>query len=189
MRKFLVCATIACALAIAPAFAQKVYIDYDKAYDRSTVHTYAWGKTDSTLAQVQPRAHDHIVQKIDGYLANAGLKKAEQDPDVFVTYHTNSKEELSVNTDMWGYGYPSSFYWNPYWGAGFGSTTTTVTSYTRGTLIIDVWDAKTKKLIWRGSATDIVPENPEKAYKKIDKALEKIVAKWEKEKTKEQKAG
>jgi len=178
MRKVLVCSAIACALAVGPAFAQKAYIDYDNAYDRSTVHTYAWSETDSTLAAVNPRAHDHIVAQIDTYLATAGLKKVDQDADVFVTYHTNSKEELSVNTSSMGYGYPSSFYWNPYWGAGYGSTSTTVTSYTRGTLIVDIWDAETKKLIWRGSATDIVPENPEKAYKKIDKALQKIVAKW-----------
>ena len=188
MRKLSVCLAIAMALAVAPAFAQKVYIDYDKEYDRSKVHTYAWGHTDSTLEKINPRAHEHIVKQIDAYFVTAGLKKVDGDSDVMVTYHTNSKEELSVNTDMWGYGYPSSFYWNPYWGTGFGSTTTTVTTYTRGTLIVDVWDAHTKKLVWRGSATDIVPENPEKAYKKIDKALSKIVAKWQKAKDEEKKA-
>ena len=182
MKRLVACAAIVGLVAIAPAFAQKVYIDYDKEYDRSTVRTYAWGKTDSTLAQGNPRAHEYIVGKIDAYLTAQGLEKVTDNPDVFVTYHTNSKEELSVNTDTWGYGYPSSFYWNPYWGGGYGSTTTTVTSYTRGTLIVDVWDADEKQLIWRGSATDIVPENPEKAYKKIDKALQKIVDKWKREK-------
>jgi uncharacterized protein DUF4136 len=189
MRKLSVCLALFGALAVAPAFAQKVYIDYDKAYDRSKVHTYAWGHTDSTLEKINPRAHEHIVKQIDSYLVARGLKKVEEGAaDVMVTYHTNSKEELSVNTDTWGYGYPSSFYWNPYWGSGFGTTTTTVTTYTRGTLIVDVWDAHTKKLVWRSSATDIVPENPEKAYKKIDKALAKIVSKWESEKEKEAKA-
>jgi hypothetical protein len=179
MKKLLTSTALGALLATAPAFAQKAYIDYDKNYDRSTVKTYAWGETDSTLAQSHPRAHDHIVAAIDSHLQQKGLQKVDADADVFVTYHTNSQQELSVNTDSWGYGYPSSFYWNPYWGAGYGSTTTTVTTYNRGTLIVDVWDAETKKLIWRGSATDIVPENPEKAYKKIDKALDKIVAKWE----------
>jgi len=189
MKKVWGCAAIVGALAIAPAFAQKIYIDYDKAYDRSTVHTYAWGKTDSTLAAINPRAHDHVVQQIDAYLAAAGLKKVDQSPDVFVTYHTNAKEELSVNSSTMGYGYPSSFYWNPYWGTGFGSTTTTVTSYTRGTLIVDIWDADQKQLIWRGSASDIVPENPEKAYKTIDKALKKMVAKWQSMAEKDKKKG
>jgi len=180
MKRGWICAAVACALSAAPALAQKVYIDYDKAYDRSTIHTYAWGKTDSTLAQANPRAHAYVVDQINTHFTTAGLKQVDQDPDVLVTYHTNSKEELSVNTDSWGYGYPSSFYWNPYWGGGVGSTTTTVTSYTRGTLIIDIWDPDKKQLIWRGSASDIVPENPEKAYKTIDKALKKIVSKWDK---------
>ena len=31
---------------------------------------------------------------------------------------------------------------------GTGTTTTTVREYTRGTLIVDVWDARTNKLVW-----------------------------------------
>jgi len=186
MKQWWVLTMIACSLSVAPAFAQKAYVDYDRDYDRSTIQTYAWGKTDSTLVKTNPRAHDYIVEKLDGYLQQAGLDRADQDPDVFVTYHTSTQQELSVNTDSWGYGYPSSFYWNPYWGGAYGGTaTTTVTSYTRGTLIVDVWDVATKKLIWRGSANDIVPPNPEKAYKKIDRALEKILSKWEQAKADE----
>ncbi len=188
MQRAFLCALIVGLLAIAPAAAQKVYIDYDKAFDFSKIKTYAWGKTDANLAESQPRAHAHIVDKIDAYLASKGLQKVEQNPDGMVTYHTNSQQELSVNTASWGYGYPSSFYWNPYWGGAYGSTSTTVTTYKRGTLIVDLWDPAQHELVWRGSASDIVPENPEKAYKLIDKALGKIIDKWQKMKAQAAKA-
>ena len=184
MRKVLGRVALVSLIAVTPVAAQEVYIDYDKAFDRSTVKTYAWGTTDATLAQANPRAHAYIIERVDAHLAEHGLKKVDANPDVRVTYHTNSKQELSVNTDAWGYGAPTSFYWDPYWGAPMG-TTTTVRSYTRGTLILDIWTEADRKLIWRGSASDIVPDNPEKAYKRIDKALQKMADKWEKAKKKE----
>ena len=61
---------------------------------------------------------------------------------------------------------------------------TTVTTFTEGTLVIDVWDAKSKKLIWRGAATAAVPRNPEKGGALIDKAVDKLGKKWDKMKRK-----
>jgi len=49
-----------------------------------------------------------------------------------------------------------------------------------GTLVVDAWDAETKELVWRGTATNItVVDNPDKMQKKVDSALEKIVKKWQ----------
>ena len=64
-------------------------------------------------------------------------------------------------------------------------STTTVSTYVRGTLIVDVWDAKTKELIWRGMAANItVSDNPNKMATRIDKALKKMVDKWQQIKAK-----
>ena len=177
-------------LIAAAASAQKVYIDHDPSYDGSGVKTFAWAKSPETsMAESNGLMHSRIVNAIEHFLSQGGLREVESDPDVYVTYHTNSKEELSVNTDNFGYGYPGGWAWDPYWpgyyGGGWGSTTTTVSQYTRGTLIVDVWDAKAKKLVWRGSASAIVPDKPAKLEKKIYKAIEKMVAKWQKIKDKE----
>ena len=94
-----------------PASAQKVYIDYDREYDRSEVKTFRWKKTDDTsLAEVSPFLHSQIVNGIEYYLHQGGLHEVEADPDVFVTYHTSSKEEMSINTDHYGYGYGGGWY-------------------------------------------------------------------------------
>jgi hypothetical protein len=68
--------------------------------------------------------------------------------------------------------------------AGPVSTTTRVNEYTVGTLIVDVWDAASKELVWRGVVSDTVPDDIQKAEKLIDKALTKLVAQWQKMKAK-----
>ena len=46
--------------------------------------------------------------------------------------------------------------WDPYWegygGIGGGSSVTTAHTYETGTLIIDIWDAKTNQATFRGAA-------------------------------------
>ena len=54
-----------------------------------------------------------------------------------------------------GYGYGGYGY-----GGGPLSATTTIRKYTRGTLVIDVWDARTKQLVWRGTASDYGERRP-----------------------------
>ena len=58
--------------------------------------------------------------------------------------------------------------------AGFRDATTYVENYTGGTLVFDMFDTNSKKLIWRGSATDVLSSKPEKNIKKLNKAGEKM---------------
>ena len=37
-----------------------------------------------------------------------------------------------------------------------------------------MWDAKEKRLVWRGTASDTVSDNPQKSASKIQKAAEKL---------------
>ncbi len=175
-------------LMAAPAFAQKVFIDYDKEYDLDNVKTFAWVKTSETsLENADPLLHSRLVNGIEYYLTQAELTQVAENPDVYVTYHTSTKEEMSLNTTNFGYGYPGGWGWGGYggyyggWGGGMGTSTTTVSKYEIGTLVIDVWDAASKNLVWRGTATNItVTDNPAKMEKRIDKALAKIVKQAEK---------
>ena len=70
----------------------------------------------------------------------------------------------------WGYG----------GGVGMSSETTTSSTYTEGTLIIDAWDAQEKKMVWRGTGTVTIKAKPEKQIKQVEKILTKIGAKWDK---------
>jgi hypothetical protein len=186
MKKTAVLAIVLVVLAVGPAFAQKVYVDYDKDYDFDNVKTFSWVKTETTSMEgADPLMHSRIVNAIEHYISMGGVRETDSNPDVHVTYHTSTKENVSFNTDHWGYGYPRGWYGGYYgrygYGAGFSTSTTTVSTYNTGTLIVDVWDAKSKELIWRGIATNItVSTNPAKMEKRIDKALKKIVSKSQK---------
>ena len=65
-----------------------------------------------------------------------------------------------------------------YGGVGMGTSTTTAREVPVGTLIIDVVDAKEKKLVWQAVASDTIDTNAradERDYR-IKKAMEKIFA-------------
>ena len=186
--KFRVFLVFASVLMAGPVFAQKVYIDYDKGYDFDGVKTFSWAKTSETsVQQGDPLLHSRIVNALEHYLSMGGAREVESDPDIYVTYHTSTKKEMSLDTTNWGYGYPGGWYRGGYYGryGGMGSSTTTVSTYEVGTLVVDAWDRATKKLVWRGTAAGItVSENPQKMEKRVDKALKKIVDKWQKIKAK-----
>jgi len=55
-----------------------------------------------------------------------------------------------------------------------GTATTTTSEYLVGTLVVDIFDAKSKQLMFRGTATDEISDKPEKNIKKIAKAADKL---------------
>lgn len=183
-------------LMAAPAFGQKIYIDYDKDYDATKNKTFAWRTADkSTVATSDPLLHSRIINAIQHYITMNGALEVESDPDVWVTYHASSKEEVVFNTSTYGYGYPGGwhggyggYYGRGYYGGGYyggGGSVSTISTYRRGTLIVDVWDASSNELVWRGIAENItISDNPAKMIKRIDKALEKMVKEWQKIKKK-----
>ena len=132
--KFRVFVVAALLLMAAPAFAQKVYIDYDNDYDFDSPETFTWAKTSETSVEdANPLMHSRIVNAIEHYLTMGQLREVESDPDLYVTYHTSTKENLSLNTTSFGYGYPGGWYGGGYGGyyggyGGMGSSSTTVSS-------------------------------------------------------------
>jgi Domain of unknown function (DUF4136) len=60
------------------------------------------------------------------------------------------------------------------WGGGFGDATTTVDNYKVGTLVIDMFDAKTKAIIWRGSSSENLSKDSGKNIKNLDKGVREL---------------
>jgi len=120
------------------------------------------------------RIKDAIVRE----LTQGGLKQVDANPDLFVTYHFTSKENTVYNTTGFGYG-GFGLGWGG-WGGGMGSSTTTESNYTEGTLIIDAYEPGDKKMVWRGTGTVTVKAKPEKQAQQIDKILAKLGDKWDK---------
>jgi hypothetical protein len=168
-----------------PAFAKKPQIQWDEGYDFSQIGTFSWMPTaGETLEQSDPFLHSHIVNTIEYQLTSHGLTEVSENPDVLVTYYGSTDTEVRLQSDSYGYGWGG--YGGPGWGyygygyGGYGrvgpvSTTTRVVEYETGTLIVDIVDARSDELIWRGTVSDIsISNKPSKMQKNITKAIERM---------------
>jgi uncharacterized protein DUF4136 len=157
MRKWMIVGALL--VAPAPAFAQKVNVDSDRSARFAQFRTYAW--TAGTPA-VNPLAENRIRAAVESQLAPHGFTLSPS-PDVFVATIsvTHEQKELVAN----GFG----------GGLVFGGyATANLQTYETGTLIVDLYDARTKQLVWRGTATGTVSDKPEKNTAKMNKAVAKM---------------
>jgi hypothetical protein len=147
--------------------------DFDKGAEFIAYKTYAW--TAGTPVQ-NPLMDQRITGGIEKHLAAKGMKKVDigANPDLVVLYHGAVGTETQLNTTNtggYGWGYRRV-------GVGGMVSTTTVEKIPVGQLTVDIGDAKTKKLLWMGNASDTLSDKPEKNEKKINKALEKMFKKF-----------
>ena len=160
------------ALIATPAMAQKVTIDYAHDFDFKSIKTFQYVDTPETNSKNQLMA-DRIASMIKKELTEGGLTEVSENPDIDVTYHVATQERHSFTTTSFGYGG-----WGM--GPGMGSSMTTEQSYTDGTLVIDAYDAKDKKMIWRGTGVVTVKAKPEKQIQQVENILTKLGKKWDK---------
>ncbi len=92
------------------------------------------------------------------------------------------KTQTTATTDHYGGGGYGGYYGGYYgygpgygWGPSYSTTTVNTYEYLEGTLVCDVFDAKSKQLIWEGIATKTVDENPETRDKNIPIAVERLM--------------
>jgi len=163
--KNMIVGAVAVVMTAAVVYAQKVSVDSDPAAPFATYKTYAW--VQGTPAP-NPLNEDRLHAAVDARLSGRGLAMNTTAQDVFVTTHVTTKERQELMVSGFGYG--------PWWGGGYG--TATVDTYVEGTLVVDLYDAKTKKMVWRGVATATASDKPTKNAKKINKALDKMFEKF-----------
>jgi Domain of unknown function (DUF4136) len=144
------------------AFSREIKVDYDRHANFSQYKTYSWGKVETQ----NPLWDDRIKEAVDRELAKKGWTEVVSGGDVTVMAIGTTRDQPTLQT-FYG-GFPG---WR--WG-GFGEATTWVEQYEVGTLIIDMFDSRDKKLIWRGSASDTLPDKPDKAIKDLEKSVDKM---------------
>ncbi len=172
MKKLLAVAVVLLAATVACS-SMKVNNDYDHQADFSKYKTYAWHESSTNIADTDPLAHERFIKAIDSQLVAKGFTKASSNPDVFVTYHAEDKDQMSIDTTYMGggWGYGRGWGWG---GGGMSSASTTVRRYKVGTIVLDMWDAAEKSLVWRGTVSDTVSDNPQKNASKIQTAAQKL---------------
>lgn len=161
-------------------------------------HTFAWmpqakkgdkqGMNDVADAKIKDATTAGLVAK--------GLKLSQQHPDLVVTY--TSTVGRGSRTNYYSPYYGGGFYpgWGGWggWGLGFGwgyrpyyyaygapfayyggVTYAEKEHYKEGTLVIDLVDTHTRKIVWRGFGVGEVHKNPEKNIEDIPKIVNGIL--------------
>ena len=157
--------SVGAALLFATAsFAQQVKTDYDRSTDFNQYKTYSWEKVQTQ----DPLWVDRIKEAVNTALTAKGWTQVASGGDVSVVAIEMTKNQQSLNTFYDGFGGG----WR--WGGGFGNATTTVDNYKVGTLVVDLFDAKTKGVIWRGSSSDTLSNKSDNNIKNLDKGVQKM---------------
>ena len=173
------------ALAATPAAAQKVYVDYDSYADFGAYKTFAWVDTNTTSLKMDfPEVDSMIKNNIEYYLVKGGMIEDLENPDVYVTYHGTTSTQTQFMTTTYGYSYGAGWTWGGYWGPRVVSGSMN-TEFRKGTMMIDIWDAKKKEALFRGTVVKIHADDPMKAIKDIDNGIDKIVKKYREMRAKE----
>jgi Domain of unknown function (DUF4136) len=144
------------------AFAQKVETDFDHKANFSQYKTYSWEEIKPSNSLWDAR----IKSAVDAQLAAKGWTQVASGGDVCVVAIKTSQTQRTLQTFYDGMG------------GGFGDATTTEQDYKVGTLVIDLYDAKSKQLLWRGSAQDTVSDKATQNEKTLDKGVAKMFKKF-----------
>jgi hypothetical protein len=137
--------------------------------DFTQYKSWAWGAADA-LPTSDPRLddaffRDHLQGAVERELARRGLGQPEPSgaPDILVHHHANVTPRIDVNRG------------DPTTGACYdGDCRVRVLEQEVGTIMIDVLDARTKRLIWRGwaqTSVEGVLGDPEKVGDRVAKAV------------------
>jgi hypothetical protein len=150
------------------ASAQQVKTDYDRSTNFAQYKSYSW----KHVKTQDPLDVDRIKSAVNAALAAKGWTQVDSGGDVSIVALEITRDQQTLNTFYDGLG--GGWGWRRFGGGGFGQATTTTETYKVGTVVVDLFDAKTKQLIWRGTESDTLSNKSDKNIKNLDKGVEKM---------------
>jgi hypothetical protein len=149
-------------MASAVALGQTVSVNYNKSQDFSQYHTYTWASNNANQIQNSILAQQ-AQSDINTAMQGKGLQMVQesQNPDLILLASGGMQQQTSYSA--WGMR-----------GIGGGMGGITPQQNVVGTLIVDLYDAKTKSLLWRGIAQNTLSTNGSKNSQMVTKAVQKM---------------
>jgi len=149
----------------ASSFAQGVKTNYDHGADFSRYKTFSWEK----VQIANPVWADRIKAAVAAELtAKEGWRPVEAGGDIAVIALEIDESHQSLNTYYDAFG----GMWS--WKGGYTDFTTTIDTYQVGTLVVDLFDANTKKLVWRGSSSKSLSNKSDKNFNNLEKGVKRM---------------
>jgi len=163
--RYVLCAMLAC-IASAVCLGQTVSVNYNRSQSFSQYHTYTWAGSNANQIQNSILAQQ-AKSDIDSAMQGKGLQLVpeSQNPDLILTASGGMKQQTSYQA--WGMR-----------GIGGGMGSITPEQNGIGTMIVDLYDAKTKSLVWRGIAQNTLSNKGDKNSQIVSKAVQKMFKQW-----------
>nr|MBF0681189.1 DUF4136 domain-containing protein [Pseudomonas sp.] len=142
----------------------QVQRDFDPQRDFSAYRSWAWQEPALQFRPDDPRVRSDLTEQrirsaVSEQLDQRGLRPAPETgtPDVQVRawFIVDERTQQHSTPSISAWGSP----WHGYWGAPMYTDTRTL-HYRVGTLQLDIHDARDGKLVWRGSAEQVLRDNP-----------------------------
>lgn len=160
MKRYLLPISISTLLSVCIALAA-VKTDFSHSTDFSRYKTYSWTKVQAGDSLWQ----DRIQRAVDQELTAKGWTKVPSGGDVSVAAFGSTQNQQRLNTFYDGLG--GGWFWH----GMDGMSTTTVENVPVGTLLVDLFDSQSKKLIFRGTASEVLSSKSDKNEKKMEKEV------------------
>jgi hypothetical protein len=160
----------------------QVSTDFSPAVSFSQFRSYALVMPPDTAAR--QLLDQRIRNAVEAQLAAKGLVlRDRQHADLFVGYGMVDKTHTEIYDSQGGWGWGSGWGWRYYrWGVAWPMTVQRqVETYTNGTVVVNMVDARTKQVVWQGEVADVVSlpvSDPLRATRQIDAAVTKLFAKY-----------
>jgi len=165
--RFALCAVLVC-MTCTIAVGQQVSVNYNHSANFAQYHTYAWGTNNAN--QIQNSILAQVAQQdINSAMKGKGFNMVQetQNPDIILIASGGMRQQTSYSA--WGMR-----------GIGGGMGGITPEQNVEGTMVVDLYDAKTKSLIWRGIAQNTLNSNGNKNQQMVEKAVQKMFKQWPK---------
>ena len=156
--------------------AQKVKYESEPGTDFAKFKTYKWQRADDARYP-DPATDAILIEAIDEQLAAKGLVRTEDEAaDLFVVYQLAVVDDMSSSSFKTGGKWLGVSSGNP----GFSGAATNSSEVVRkGWLLLDLYQVKEKKLVWRASATKALKgEGAEQIRRNAKKVMNKILANY-----------
>ena len=156
------------ALVLSGCPSQTVNTDYDHKVSFSDFHSYSWGSVKTS----NPLYVQRIKDAVDPDLRAKGWQLLPSGGDVTIAAVGSSQDRQMYQTYYSGLGGEGYYY------GGFGdlgTSTTIVQTFKVGTLVLDMYDAKTKHLVWRSTAKADISNSPGNNPQRFDKAVDQML--------------
>ena len=166
------------ALALAGCATMNVSSHVERGVDFAQYRTYDWGPADA-LPTGDPRLDnnpffkDHLEGAVEKQLAIRKFERFERlasgTPDLLIHYHANISQRFEVNGVDRSRGYC------------YEDCEPKVYEYEQGTIVVDVVDARTNRVIWRGWAQQDmagVIDNQDRMERQITQAVTRMMERF-----------